>query len=58
MTNKWQTDIIPEWLEAAKTYPTKALLHAAGILYEEQSRRLESDQQKLDGMMWSPEEWG
>ena len=29
MTN-WQTDIIPKWLEEAKTYPTKALLYMAG----------------------------
>lgn len=58
MANKWQTDIIPEWIEEAQTYPTKALLYVAGVLYEEQTRRLESDQQKLDGMMWSPEEWG
>lgn len=56
MTN-WQTDIIPKWLEEAKTYPTKALLYMAGEIYVEQARRLETEKGKLDGMMWSPEQW-
>lgn len=58
MATQWQKEIIPEWMDQAKTYPVKALIYTAGLVHEEQQRRLESDHQKLDGMMWSPEEWG
>jgi len=32
-------------------------LYMAGEVYAEQARRLETEKGKLDGMMWSPEQW-
>ena len=53
----WQKDIIPKWQQQAQTYPTKALLHMASVIYTEQKRRLENEKGALDGWMWSPEQW-
>lgn len=55
--DSWQKEIIPKWIEQAKTYPTKALLHTAVVVYAEQKRRLENEKGTLDGWMWSPDQW-
>lgn len=53
----WQ-EHLTRWKEHAKDYPTKALLQVALRVHQVQQERIALQKGKLDGMMWSPRDWG
>lgn len=48
---------IEEWQSLATTYPTKALIHVAEQLRQEQATLLEGARNRQVGQAWSPEQW-
>lgn len=57
MEETWLDKMAETWINQVKTYPDKAIIYMAKIVYLEQKKRLENKQGQLDGSLWSPKDW-